>query len=84
MVKINTYCDELDMSLSDTQLPMFLRILELLLALYYGTLEVPGGDVKEEDQEKKDAEDETENEDEGILQVIETILICVLIIHKLC
>ncbi|XP_038051923.1 vacuolar protein sorting-associated protein 13B-like [Patiria miniata] len=39
VVKMNVYCEELDMSLSDTQLPMFLRLLQLLVALYYGTLD---------------------------------------------
>jgi len=29
------------MSLTDTQLPMFCRLMELCIALYYGTLELP-------------------------------------------
>ena len=39
IIKINVYCKELDMSLSDTQLPMFIHLLQLLMALYYGTLD---------------------------------------------
>ena len=37
--KINFYCERLDLSITDTQLPMFIRLIELCLALYYGTLE---------------------------------------------
>ncbi|KAK3589215.1 hypothetical protein CHS0354_020076 [Potamilus streckersoni] len=39
--KINLYCERLDLSLTDTQLPMFIRLVELCLALYYGTLQFP-------------------------------------------
>lgn len=37
--KLNVYCEKLDLSLTDTQLPMLIRLIELCLALYYGTLE---------------------------------------------
>ncbi|KAL3889914.1 hypothetical protein ACJMK2_002232 [Sinanodonta woodiana] len=39
--KINLYCERLDLSLTDTQLPMLIRIVDLCLALYYGTLQFP-------------------------------------------
>ncbi|XP_076457215.1 intermembrane lipid transfer protein VPS13B-like isoform X2 [Babylonia areolata] len=38
--KLNVMCDKLDGLISDTQLPMFLRLVELCLALYYGYLDV--------------------------------------------
>ena len=38
--KIHTLCKELNISLTDTQLPMFLRLVELALAIYYGELEL--------------------------------------------
>ena len=38
---MNLYCEKLDLSLTDTQLPMFLRLIELCLAVYYGTLKLP-------------------------------------------
>lgn len=34
--KVHTMCETLQLSLSDTQLPMFLRLLELAEAIYYG------------------------------------------------
>ena len=36
--KIHTICEDLSLSLTDTQLPMFLRLIELMLAIYYGEL----------------------------------------------
>ena len=39
--KIQLFCEKLDLSLTDTQLPMFFRLLELCLAIYYGTLKLP-------------------------------------------
>ena len=53
------------MSLSDTQLPMFLRILELVLALYYGTLEVPGEEAREDHEKKQDADEDVQKKEEG-------------------
>ena len=41
ITKLNMFCEKLDMSLTDTQLPMFFRLIELCMALYYGTLELP-------------------------------------------
>ena len=52
--KLDFYCDRLDLSVTDTQLPMFIRLVELGLALYYGTMEfknVP--DPKAEEPEKQ-------------------------------
>ncbi|XP_050696701.1 intermembrane lipid transfer protein VPS13B-like isoform X2 [Eriocheir sinensis] len=36
--RYDVFCPQLHFSLSDTQLPMFLRLLQLALALYYGDL----------------------------------------------
>lgn len=36
--KIHTICEDLSLSLTDIQLPMFLRLIELMLAIYYGEL----------------------------------------------
>ena len=38
------------MSLTDTQLPMFCRLLELCIALYYGTLELPPSTAAETEE----------------------------------
>jgi len=45
ITKLNVLCEKLDMSLTDTQLPMFCRLMELCIALYYGTLELPTSTV---------------------------------------
>lgn len=56
--KIHTICEELSLSLTDTQLPMFLRLIELMLAIYYGELSTSpnpadtAGDVKAAVSEK--------------------------------
>ena len=47
--KLNVMCDKLDCLMSDTQLPMFLRLIELCLALYYGYLDVPTDSQQDED-----------------------------------
>ncbi|ELT92184.1 hypothetical protein CAPTEDRAFT_228271 [Capitella teleta] len=39
--KMNFLCEKLDLSLTDTQVPMFFRLLELCIAIYYGTLKLP-------------------------------------------
>lgn len=36
--RYDVFCPQLHFSLSDTQLPMFLRLVQLALALYYGDL----------------------------------------------
>ena len=46
--KWNVFCERFDLSLTDTQLPMFLRIIELALAIYYGTLEFQKPATEEE------------------------------------
>ncbi|XP_071944934.1 intermembrane lipid transfer protein VPS13B-like [Antedon mediterranea] len=46
-VKLSLKCDELNMSLNDTQLPMFIRIVQLVLALYYGDIDLPGDEDNE-------------------------------------
>ncbi|XP_071482656.1 intermembrane lipid transfer protein VPS13B-like [Diadema antillarum] len=57
IVKVSTHCEELEMSLSDTQLPMFLRVLELVLALYYGT-------IQQSDDEKQDQGEVSQEQDQ--------------------
>jgi len=51
ITKLNVLCEKLDMSLTDTQLPMFCRLMELCIALYYGTLELPACTVATETEE---------------------------------
>jgi len=51
ITKLNVLCEKLDMSLTDTQLPMFCRLLELCIALYYGTLELPASTAAVETEE---------------------------------
>lgn len=41
IIKASTFCEELHLSLSETQLPMYIRLVQLLLALYYGTIDPP-------------------------------------------
>jgi vacuolar protein sorting-associated protein 13B len=62
--KVNMFCEKLDVSLTDTQLPMFWRLVELFLAIYYGTLELP-------DPDPEDVESEEENGDSAIESQIE-------------
>lgn len=65
VTKFDVFCDKLDISLTDTQLPMFFRLIELCIALYYGTKEYPEdletvqtvSDLQEEEEEKPSAED---------------------------
>lgn len=38
MIKLNFYCRKLDVSITDQQLPMLLRLVELILAILDGTL----------------------------------------------
>ena len=40
-IKIHTLFDTFHLSLSDVQLPMFLRLVNLIIEIYYGTLELP-------------------------------------------
>ena len=39
ITKFDLFCEQLDVSLTDTQLPMFERLIELCITLYYGTLD---------------------------------------------
>ena len=40
--QLNIYCESLDLSSTDVQLPMIIRLLKLCLGLYYRTLDLPG------------------------------------------
>lgn len=64
ITKLDLFCDKLDVSLTDTQLPMFIRLIELCIALYYGSLEFPSGpDTKSTDG---DAQQEEHKSEEGM------------------
>lgn len=54
ITKLNVLCEKLDMSLTNTQLPMFCRLIELCIALYYGTLELPASSTATETEETVD------------------------------
>lgn len=45
--KLNVYCESFDVSLTDEQLPLFVRLLKLCISLYYNTLDLPGCDYKQ-------------------------------------
>ncbi|XP_061177950.1 intermembrane lipid transfer protein VPS13B-like [Saccostrea echinata] len=55
ITKFDLFCETLDVSLTDTQLPLFFRLIELCLALYYGTLEFPSS-VNEQESSVKSTE----------------------------
>lgn len=44
--KLNVYCESVDISLTDQQLPMFMRLVTLCVSLYYGSLDLPGCNYK--------------------------------------
>lgn len=44
--QINVYCESLDLSSTDVQLPMVIRLLKLCVGLYYRTLDLPGCNYK--------------------------------------
>ncbi|XP_027872491.1 vacuolar protein sorting-associated protein 13B isoform X1 [Xiphophorus couchianus] len=48
VIKIHTMVESLKLSITDQQLPMFIRILELIIALYYGEI---GGHKESEGEE---------------------------------
>ncbi|XP_055998709.1 intermembrane lipid transfer protein VPS13B-like isoform X2 [Ostrea edulis] len=54
ITKFDLFCETLDVSLTDTQLPLFFRLIELCLALYYGTLEFPSSEKEQESGVKSD------------------------------
>uniref|UniRef100_A0A8C5ATS2 Vacuolar protein sorting 13 homolog B n=1 Tax=Gadus morhua TaxID=8049 RepID=A0A8C5ATS2_GADMO len=48
LIKVSTMVESLKLSVTDQQLPMFMRILELVIALYYGAIGAPrDGDADE-------------------------------------
>ena len=66
VTKFNILCERLDISLTDTQLPMFVRLLELILAIYYGTLSLPGlGEEPEGGTEPLSAAGKADNQTGG-------------------
>ncbi|XP_070535266.1 intermembrane lipid transfer protein VPS13B-like [Ptychodera flava] len=54
VIKINTMCEKLDISISDTQLPMYIRLNMLLLALYYGEIGSAEKETMDEDEKTQD------------------------------
>ena len=40
--QVNIYCESLDLSSTDVQLPMIIRLVKLCIGLYYRTLDLPG------------------------------------------
>ncbi|XP_049585798.1 intermembrane lipid transfer protein VPS13B isoform X1 [Syngnathus scovelli] len=48
IIKIQTMVDSLKLSITDQQLPMFIRILQLIVALYYGEIGAPKEGEREE------------------------------------
>ncbi|XP_064883135.1 intermembrane lipid transfer protein VPS13B-like [Oncorhynchus nerka] len=50
VIKIQTMVESLKLSITDQQLPMFIRIMELVLSLYYG--EIGGGKDGEAEEER--------------------------------
>ncbi|XP_035658997.1 vacuolar protein sorting-associated protein 13B-like isoform X1 [Branchiostoma floridae] len=49
--KINTFCEEVNISISDIQLPMYLRLIQLCTALYYGDIDLPESQQQQEGHE---------------------------------
>jgi vacuolar protein sorting-associated protein 13B len=41
LIKLNFYCRKFEMSITDRQLPLVIRLIELILAILNGTLELP-------------------------------------------
>uniref|UniRef100_A0A7M5WJD9 Chorein N-terminal domain-containing protein n=1 Tax=Clytia hemisphaerica TaxID=252671 RepID=A0A7M5WJD9_9CNID len=44
--KFDVSCESLDFSLADLQIPMVLRLIKLVIGLFYGTLDLPGCNFK--------------------------------------
>lgn len=59
--KIHTYCENLTISLSDTQLPMLMRIVEMMLAIYYGDIGPPAPDEDSEKASNKEGLDDQQS-----------------------
>ncbi|KAK7463278.1 hypothetical protein BaRGS_00038145, partial [Batillaria attramentaria] len=64
VTRLNVFCEKLDWLVTDTQLPMFIRLIELCLALYYGYLDFPAGSPAKEDQAQSSA-DRTQHSEGG-------------------
>lgn len=45
-IKLNVYCECFDLSLTNEQIPLFVRLLKLCISVYYGTLDLPGCEYK--------------------------------------
>ncbi|XP_064651739.1 intermembrane lipid transfer protein VPS13B-like isoform X2 [Lineus longissimus] len=65
VTKMNLFCEKLDVSLTDTQLPMFWRLVELFLAIYYGTLELPDPDPEDADTNEENGDSAIESQTEA-------------------
>ena len=50
--KLNVYCESADISLTDQQLPMFIRLVTLCVGLYFGNLDLPGCNYRPHPAEK--------------------------------
>ncbi|CAH1247692.1 VPS13B [Branchiostoma lanceolatum] len=57
--KINTFCEEVNISISDIQLPMYLRLIQLCTALYYGDIDLPEGQPQQEGHDLEDRQELT-------------------------
>jgi len=45
-IKLNSYCECFDLSLTNEQIPLFVRLIKLCISMYYGTLDLPGCEYK--------------------------------------
>ncbi|XP_059174786.1 intermembrane lipid transfer protein VPS13B-like [Physella acuta] len=66
VTRLNVFCDTLNLSLTDTQLPLFVRFIELCIAMYYGSLDIPdsvAGSTSEEQQSSQQTEVDGETTD---------------------
>ena len=62
----NLYCESADVSLTDQQLPMFMRLVNLCISLYYGTLDLPGCNYKSHPARRIVEQQVAENLNQGI------------------
>ena len=60
--KLNLFCEKADLSVTDTQLPMFIRLIEMCIALYYGTIELK----TEEEAREPDKQNVEREADSGV------------------
>ncbi|XP_035828543.1 vacuolar protein sorting-associated protein 13B [Aplysia californica] len=54
VTRFNLFCETLSLSLSDTQLPLFVRLVELCIAMYYGALDIPSSSTASHTEEASD------------------------------